>query len=286
VLIELKKILHIATIMLSSNQISSLIVLAKSAGDGVMRIYDETLSVDRGEGSVVAFTDKEDGSPVTAADLLSHRIIVDGLARLTPDIPVVSEEDADSIIHRTPNGRFWLIDPLDGTREFISRNGEFTINIALIEKGLPVFGIVLAPCINLLYWGGIEFGAFREQDGKVEKIILPDREHVSHQPMRVVASRSHMNRETNDFIERLGICDVVQAGSSLKFCRIAEGSADIYPRFGTTSEWDTAAGQAIVEAMGGYVYALDGKSLRYGKRDILNPHFIAAFVPLANLRQS
>ena len=259
--------------MLNSTQITALIGIAKDAAMGVMKVYHEA-SPDTGAGEcAIELSYKAEDSPVTVADLLAHRIIVEGLVRIALDIPVVSEEDSDSMAHRTAEGRFWMIDPLDGTKEFISRNGEFTINIALIENGLPVFGIVLAPCLDLLYWGGKGVGAFREINGVVESIVPVDSGELARH-LRVVASRSHMNADTTRFIERLGTCELIQAGSSLKLCRVAEGSADVYPRLGPTSEWDTAAAQAIVEAAGGHVLTLSGEPLRYGKPEILNPSFV------------
>jgi len=261
--------------LLTSSHIGDLLILARDAGKGVMGIYDETSKTNDGEVVGLDVSYKADTSPVTAADMLAHRIIVDGLSRITPDIPVVSEEDADSLLHRTPTGYFWLIDPLDGTKEFISHNGEFTINIALIEDGAAVFGVVLAPCLDLLYWGGKEYGAFRDTGGVVESLVSIDLPAHQDRQVRVVASRSHMNGDTTQYISRFGACELIQAGSSLKFCRIAEGSADVYPRLGPTNEWDTAAAQAIVEAAGGQVRRLGGESLSYGKSEVLNPHFIA-----------
>ena len=228
---------------------------------------------------------KSDNSPLTLADLTSHHIIVDGLARVTPDVPVVSEEDAVTSGYRLPKGSFWLIDPLDGTKEFLDRNGEFTVNIALISDGEPVWGVVYAPALNEIFWGGSTFGAFRQVEGETTPIgvsapVIPGSRY------RVVASKSHLNEETSVFIERLGLVDLVQAGSSLKFCRIAEGHADVYPRLAPTCEWDTAAAQAVVEGAGGYVYDILGARLLYGKSDVLNPCFIAASVRLSELVSS
>jgi 3'(2'), 5'-bisphosphate nucleotidase len=210
---------------------------------------------------------------------------VDGLARLTPEIPVVSEEDSASLTHRKPNGRFWLIDPLDGTKEFLARNGEFTINIAFIEDGEPVWGVVYAPALRQLFWGGKSFGSFRQaESGTVSLSVSPP--VASEQSFRVVASKSHLNSATSAFIDKLGSVELIQAGSSLKFCRIAEGSADVYPRLAPTCEWDTAAAQAVVEGAGGQVYDSKGVRLQYGKPDLLNPHFIAASVSLIQLEST
>lgn len=251
--------------------------LAREAGAAIMAIYNAT------DGSASSVAHKGDDSPLTLADLASHRCIVAGLAHLTPDIPVVSEEDEGSFVNRKPEGVFWLIDPLDGTKEFIARNGEFTVNIALIKDGEPAWGVVYAPAIDALYWGGRNSGAWCQASDKnsasqVLKVAPP----VSAGGVtRVVASKSHLNDETRAIIERLGATDLVQAGSSLKFCRIAEGTADVYPRLAPTCEWDTAAAQAVVEGAGGVVTDTSGKRLTYGKPDVLNPSFIASSHPLS-----
>ncbi len=241
----------------------SILALVRKVCHGVMKIYNSEC--------VIEVSKKTDSSPLTQADLYSHRVLKTELEDITPGVPVVSEEDPASFVYRQSYGAFWLIDPLDGTKEFISRNGEFTVNVALIEDGQAVFGVVGAPALDLLYWGGLGLGAFREVEGVIEAIQV-SASHVL--PHRLVASRSHMNEETETFIEKLRPYELVQAGSSLKFCRVAEGSADCYPRMGLTCEWDTAAAQAIVEAAGGFVCSLDGKPLCYGKPDILNPNFI------------
>jgi len=217
---------------------------------------------------------KENDSPLTEADLAAHRMLVSQLKPLLSECPVVSEEDADSMVHRRPNGRFWLIDPLDGTKEFIARNGEFTVNIALIEDGRCVLGVVYAPAIDALYWGGSGLGAFRCMGGQTFAIKVAASSKAGH-AYQVVASKSHMNDATRSLVDRLGEVSLVSTGSSLKFCRVAEGEADIYPRLAPTCEWDTAAGQAVLEGAGGVVVNLQGKPLQYGKPDLLNPFFIA-----------
>ncbi|MEQ1668831.1 MAG: 3'(2'),5'-bisphosphate nucleotidase CysQ [Sulfuriferula sp.] len=256
------------------NLIQPTLAIATHAGLNIMAIYNEYAAQDIGDLHVQT---KQDNSPLTEADLAAHHIIAQGLAQLTPDTPVVSEEDASSLIHRQAQGLFWLIDPLDGTKEFIARNDEFTVNIALIQDGIPLFGIVSAPALGLTYWGGIGIGAFRSHNNETTPIHVstPDSQHL----LRIVASKSHMNADTIDFINQLGTHELVQAGSSLKFCRVAEGAADYYPRLGLTSEWDTAAAHAIVEAAGGYVYQLNGTPLHYGKTELLNPYFVAANRP-------
>ena len=241
--------------------------LARAAGEAIMAIYHESA-----QDALVAT--KQDNSPLTRADLAAHQVIVAGLSRLTPDIPVVSEEGSQIDRSHLADARFWLVDPLDGTKEFLARNGEFTVNIALVEQGRPVFGVVNAPAIGVTYWGGDGLGAWRETARKREPIRVAEWP-VAGEPVRVVASKSHLNGETEAYIAGLGAHELVQAGSSLKFCRIAEGSADVYPRLAPTCEWDTAAAQAVVEAAGGVVMQPDGSSLVYGKPDVLNPWFIA-----------
>lgn len=242
--------------------------IARAAGQRIMDIY-------LADAAALEVQSKADQSPLTAADLAAHHTLSTALAAL-PDmtLPVVSEEDDASQRFRLASGQFWLIDPLDGTKEFIARNGEFTVNIALIDDGRSVFGVVYAPAIDALYWGGPGLGAWRERAGHTESIYV--NADVPNTPCRVVASKSHLNAETADFITRLGATSLVQAGSSLKFCRIAEGAADIYPRLAPTCEWDTAAAQAVVEGAGGVVLDLHGAPLRYGKPDVLNPSFVAA----------
>lgn len=248
-----------------------LIQLTRKAGDEVLAVYERP-----GGGGVHT---KADDTPLTEADLASHRCLVAGLAGLLPGVPVVSEEDAASLEHRRAEGLFWLIDPLDGTKEFIARNGEFTVNVALVEHGRPVLGLVHAPVLDELFVGS-PAGAEVHRRGSVQAISvrLP-----SPRPLRVVASKSHMNDQTRDFIAALGPHTLVQAGSSLKFCRVAEGAADCYPRLGPTAEWDTAAAQAVVEAAGGCVTAIDGTPLSCGKPDLINPSFVASSRPWRRL---
>jgi len=238
--------------------------IARLAGAAILEVY---------AAETAAAQSKQDGSPVTLADLAAHRVIHRELQAWLPDCPVVSEEDDGSQAHRQGRGRFWLIDPLDGTKEFIARNGEFTVNIALIEDGRAVWGAVYAPVLDAMYWGGSGLGAFRSVAGVTVPIQVGA--DASGGPCRVVASKSHLNPETPAFIDRLGPVSLVQAGSSLKFCRVAEGGADIYPRLAPTCEWDTAAAQAVLEGAGGAVLDLQGQALRYGKADVLNPSFIA-----------
>lgn len=244
--------------------LKALLPIARLAGEAIMSVY---------EAGKVDVQHKADLSPVTEADLAAHRVLVQHLEPLLPNCPVVSEEDEASRAHRRSDGRFWLTDPLDGTKEFLARNGEFTVNIALIEKGCSVLGVVYAPAIDTLYWGGPGLGSFRRVGTKASsmKVCIGSTDALC----RVVASKSHLNAETQSFIDRLGAVSLVQAGSSLKFCRVAESEADIYPRLAPTCEWDTAAAQAVLEGAGGVVLDLQGQPLQYGKRDVLNPSFIA-----------
>ncbi|WP_336367045.1 3'(2'),5'-bisphosphate nucleotidase CysQ [Marinobacter sp. C2H3] len=250
--------------MTYADLLPKVLAIAESASDAVLAIYQTDFAVDF----------KDDKSPITAADIASHKIIVSGLAALTPDIPVLSEEGAQMPwSERQQWARFWLIDPIDGTRDFTQRTGEFTVNIALIEHGEPVLGVVTAPALGEAFWGARGEGAHkRERNGVSHAIQVATPGHVQ----RVVASKNHLNSDTRAFIEQLGEHELVQAGSSLKFCRIAEGRADIYPRLGPTSEWDTGAAHAVLLAAGGSIRTLEGEPLRYGKEDVLNPFFVAA----------
>ena len=241
----------------------AVIALARSAGAAIMEVYRQDFTVEH----------KDDRSPLTAADLAAHRIIVAGLEKLTPDVPVLSEESASlPWSERGPWTRYWLVDPLDGTREFVKKNGEFTVNIALIENHEPVFGVVYAPALDELHYGERGHGAF-VRTGSDDVALATRRPALS--PLRVAASRSHLDERTAALLARLGEIETQSLGSSLKFCRIAEARIDVYPRFGLTSEWDTAAAQAVVEAAGGVVLTLDGQPLRYNTKDsLLNPHFL------------
>src|SRR5271168_3957541 len=241
-----------------------LMPIVARAGAAIMRVYEAGFTVQH----------KEDNSPLTLADLESQRVIMEGLKRLTPDIPILSEESAQAPwSERRVWSDLWVVDPRDGTREFIKRNGEFTINIALVVEHEAVLGVVAAPAQGLLYWGAAGVGAFSQKQG-----AQPRRIHTvpPHHPLRVVGSRSHASAETASYLSRLGPHIMTGVGSSLKFCLLAEGKAELYPRFGATSEWDTAAGQAVLEAAGGHVTRLDGHRLRYNCREsLINGDFIA-----------
>jgi 3'(2'),5'-bisphosphate nucleotidase len=222
---------------------------------------------------------KDDGSPVTEADRRAEAIILARLRAAHPDIPVLAEEEACEGCIPEIGVRFFCVDPLDGTRGFVDRNGEFTVNIALVESGRPTAGVVYAPDARLLYYGRAGEGAFRvRENGPPEPIRTRPRPLSA---LTAIGSRNHADPGTEERNRRLGVTDYLPSGSSLKFCMLAEGSADVYPRYGRTMEWDTAAGQAVLEAAGGRVMVLDGDAeagpLTYGKDHcgFANPHFIA-----------
>lgn len=242
--------------------IEPIVALSIEAGHAILEVYSTDFDVQ----------EKDDASPLTQADMASHRCIDAGLRSLTPDVPVISEESGlPEFEERRAWDRYWLIDPLDGTREFVNRNDEFTVNIALIEGGRPVFGVVHVPVSGVTYLGCEGYGA-EKRDGGTEKIQVAIE---SDSPVRVVGSRSHRGASLDAFLENLGEFEMHPMGSSLKFCHVAEGAADIYPRLGLTSEWDTAAAQAVVEQAGGQVLKLDGSPLGYNsKAAILNPFFL------------
>ena len=248
----------------------SLIGLSVIAGKEIMAIYATDFSAKA----------KGDLTPVTEADEAAERIILSGLARIDGSIPVISEEAASA--GRIPEvaARFFLVDPLDGTKEFISKNGEFTVNIALVENGVPVAGVVYAPALKRIFWGETGVGAAQ---GQIDLGIDPiwTRLGVRRSPadgFTVVASRSHRDSATEDYLKTVKVKSLCSAGSSLKFCLIAAAEADLYPRFGRTMEWDTAAGHAVLLAAGGKVMTVEGPVLAYGKRarGYDNPSFIAS----------
>lgn len=243
--------------------LQALIDLARQAGDKIMAIYATDFEVDT----------KDDQSPLTAADLASHHCIIDGLQALGADIPVLSEESAKiPYAERSQWNRYWLIDPLDGTKEFVKRNGEFTVNIALIDDGVPVMGVVYAPVLDVTYAAAEGQGAFKQvKDGDMQEIRVAD----ADTPLKVVGSRSHRGELVDAFLSHVGEHEMVAMGSSLKICLVAEGAADIYPRLGPTSEWDTAAAHAVVIQAGGRLTDTGMADLRYNTKDsLLNPHFL------------
>lgn len=245
------------------------IALARRAGGEILRVYDADFTVEH----------KEDKSPLTEADMAAHDAIDEGLAELTPGVPVLSEESAAvPFAERRTWRRYWLVDPLDGTREFVKRNGEFTVNIALIEDGHPVLGVILAPVTGLCYFACRGCGAYRAgRDGAAQAIRVRP---LDRGRLVVAGSRSHAGESLAAFLDRLGGYELVSMGSSLKSCLVAEGKADLYVRLGPTSEWDTAAAQCVVEEAGGRVTDTAMRPLRYNtKESLLNPDFFVSGDP-------
>ena len=247
-----------------------LVNLAITAGHEIMAIYATDFSAKA----------KEDLTPVTEADEAAEQVILAGLARIDPATPVISEEAAAAGRIPETSVRFFLVDPLDGTKEFISRNGEFTVNIALIEAGRPIAGVVYAPALRRIFWGEQAVGAAQGHlavDDTVAWTPIAIR-HCPAEGATVVASRSHRDAATDEYLKGVKVKSLCSAGSSLKFCLVASGEADLYPRFGRTMEWDTAAGHAVVAAAGGKVMTVDGQPLAYGKRQrgYDNPGFIVS----------
>lgn len=251
----------------------SVIELSVRAGDAILDIYEH--------GDLRVET-KSDNSPLTAADIASHRVLIEGLSALTPDIPILSEEgEMPTFSERASWSRYWIIDPLDGTKEFVKRNGEFTVNVALIENHIPILGVVSVPVKRVVYSGQSGVGAWRRDDNGERKISTRSMSGLGGSadcPVSVVASRSHGSDEVDRWLaalqqqaEHVALCNM---GSSLKLCLVAEGEADVYPRLAPTCEWDTAAAQAVVEAAGGQVVKGDMEMLRYNtKAEFLNPSF-------------
>ncbi|MDD2719884.1 MAG: 3'(2'),5'-bisphosphate nucleotidase CysQ [Gallionella sp.] len=246
-----------------NNLLNEVVMISRMAGSAIMEKY---LDPDNQVSS------KSDNSPLTAADLAADAAINSGITSLGYDWPMLSEESSKiSFNIRKQWGRYWLIDPLDGTKEFIRRNGEFTVNIALIEKGIPILGVVYAPAMDVCYFAAVGVGAFVRRNGEVKKIKTNTQ--VEGELLKVVSSRSHSDARTEALLEKLGECFCVSMGSSLKLCLVAEGLADFYPRLGPTMEWDTAAAHAIVSCAGGRVCDSDGVELNYNKSNLHNPEF-------------
>ena len=255
---------------LPSPFMQSLIDLAAVAGVEIMAIYASDFSAKA----------KGDLTPVTEADEAAEQIILAGLAKIDASVPVISEEAASAGRIPKVSDKFFLVDPLDGTKEFISRNGEFTVNIALVEGGVPVAGVVLAPALKRIFWGEMGHGA---AEGRIDGDVATHWKSLGVRPLPgdgavVVASRSHRDAATEDFLKTIKVKSLCSAGSSLKFCLVAAAEADLYPRFGRTMEWDTAAGHAVLLAAGGKVRTVEGPDLTYGKRarGYDNPGFIAS----------
>ncbi len=246
--------------------------IARRAGAVIMEVYNSA------DGLAVQY--KDDDSPLTEADRRANAIIEAGLAELEPRLPVLSEESAQPTYEtRRQWQRYWLVDPLDGTREFVKRNGEFTVNIALVGDGIAELGVVHVPVSGVSYMGAIGHGAFRQDTGS-EPVPISAGAKSDHAPLKMVASRSHLDRHVKRVLRRLeaeyGAVEMVNMGSSLKICLLAEGKADIYPRLAPTFEWDTAAAHAVLAAAGGEIFDTGFRPLRYNKgEDLRNPHFIA-----------
>jgi len=251
--------------------VDGLVDVARRAGRAIDDVYRRFQA--EADAGVAGVTYKADDSPLTAADLASHEVIAAGLRDLAPELPILSEEGAERpYASRRGWRRFWLVDPLDGTKEFIKRNGEFTVNVALVADGEPILGVVHAPVLGRTYLGAIGEGAWRQDgDGPRRSIRAAG---TGEETLAVVASRSHAGGELAAYLEKLPPHRLVSMGSSLKICLVAEGAADLYPRIGPTMEWDTAAAHAVVAAAGGRLVDLDGEPLRYNKENLLNPYFL------------
>jgi len=254
----------------TSALVQSLIYTAQRAGGAIMAVYATDFAV----------KDKADASPVTVADEAAERIILADLAAIAPGVPVVAEESVAAGLVPVIADRFFLVDPLDGTREFVSRRDEFTVNVALVENGEPVLGVVFAPARHELYWGDVKAGKAGHIDADPDGTMpsMGTAIHARQAPPRgltAVASRSHRTPETDAFLSNYPVSEFLSIGSSLKFCLVAAGKADLYPRIGTTMEWDTAAGHAVLSAAGGSVTDLEGGPFRYGKPGFRNGNFVA-----------
>jgi len=242
--------------------------IAKEAGAVILDVYNQP--------GAFQVNLKSDDSPLTIADKKANQVICDGLIKLAPDIPIISEENkAIAYAERKDFQQHWLVDPLDGTKEFIKRNGEFTVNIALIENQRVIMGVVYAPVLDELYWAEKDHGAFLEKEGQVAKLQAPTFTWTDP-GLKVVCSRSHLNDDTRAFIEKLTDAETVATGSSLKFLIMAKGEAHVYPRLGPTMEWDTGAAQIILEEAGGHVVQHENRDpMLYNKENLLNPFFLA-----------
>jgi 3'(2'), 5'-bisphosphate nucleotidase len=245
--------------------VEQLLRIAKEAGAGILKVYN-----DDPQNSSLSY--KDDQSPLTLADSISHQIIASNLEKLTPDVPLLSEEGKNIPYEERKNWEYyWCVDPLDGTKEFIKRNGEFTVNIALIYNNAPVLGIIYVPVIGVMYYGGQDIGSWKLEPNSAPR-QLKVTEHVDE--WISVGSRTHSSDEEANLLAKYNITKTIAAGSSLKFCMIAEGSAHIYYRHGPTMEWDTAAGQAIAQYSGALMTTPTGESFKYNKPSLLNASFI------------
>lgn len=252
--------------IVNEETIRSVIEIANLAGDAIMDIYNTDFD----------YKLKDDNSPLTEADIASNEIIINELKKLDQSYPILTEESSDvKFEERSRWERYWLVDPLDGTKEFLKKNDEFTVNIALIEKNTPIFGVIRVPAKYVTYWGGVNIGSYSKKDNESSKKINVSKRKSTC--LRVVSSRSHKNNRLDKCLSNFDSIQDINIGSSLKFCLLAEGKADFYPRLGPTSEWDTAAGEAILKYSGGYLLTIEGKEMNYNNSEaLLNPYFIAS----------
>lgn len=253
------------TFKLDQAAINKLLEIARIAGDATMEIYNSDFEI----------YSKKDESPVTEADRKAEAIILPILKELAPDVPIVAEEAfSEGDIPNVEGTAFWLVDPVDGTKQFISKKDEFTVNIALIDENLrPIFGVVHAPALDRMFWGSLEYGAFvQEKDGSIKEISVRE---APTEGIVAVVSRSHKTPEVDEYLKDFTVSDEISSGSSIKFCQVAEGIADVYPRFGPTMEWDTGAGHAVVLGAGGTVKTPEGDDFLYAKEGFKNGFFIA-----------
>jgi 3'(2'), 5'-bisphosphate nucleotidase len=250
---------------LNDDLINGVIDITRIAGAAIMDVYASDFDI----------YVKDDSSPLTKADMRANTIITDGLEKLIPDVPVLSEEGQKIPFNeRSKWESYWLVDPLDGTKEFIKKNNEFTVNIALLEYSQPVFGVVYAPALNILYFGSSDKGSFKSNEG--DTFIPISVSSIVTNPVQIAVSRSHRSLKMNSFISQFDKYDLHPMGSSLKICSVSDGTAHFYPRLGPTMEWDTAASHAIIRAAGGELINIGtNKPLEYNKEDLLNPKFIA-----------
>lgn len=245
--------------------LDTIVDIAKKAGKTILEIYDSKFD----------YSIKEDSSPLTEADQKSHEVIIKNLSLLTPDIPILSEEDSNiPYSQRSKWTKYWLVDPLDGTKEFIKRNGEFTVNIALIENKMPVIGVIHIPVSDDTFWGSLNSGSFYAR-GKEDRKQINVSSRINN-PLRIATSSSHPSKDLNNLLKKLENYKLIKKGSSIKLCLVSCGKAELYLRLGPTSEWDIAAGHAIIKSAGGDIIATNGEKLTYNSKDsLLNPQFIA-----------
>lgn len=253
-------------IQLKTDLINQIIEISKESGEAILKVYNTNFD----------FQIKDDLSPLTKADILSHKIICERLKALTPNIPILSEESSYiSFEERSKWNQYWLIDPLDGTKEFINRNGEFTVNIALIRNNSPVFGVIHVPTNGTTYWGSLQTGSHQLNCGSESNELSVSKDYKG--PLKIVSSRSHPSKELSKILQKIKDCEIINVGSSLKFCLVASGEAHCYPRLGPTSEWDTAAGEIIARSAGAMIVDLRNRELKYNSREsYLNPPFLVS----------